>query len=237
MTDAHCHVRRLEARHFVCDPMGTSSGSSGRVPSRDVFFKGWHPWFLDGFDPDALRAALAADAHLGVGEIGLDRLRSREIPARMREAFHAQLDIASDFSRPVVLHGAKCWGEVAKACRPYLGRIPAFLFHGFSRSAGLLPEIEAMNGFVSISPALLNDHAVNYRELAKAVPGRMLLVESDATEETALSAPSAGDVAARLAEFRGLSNEAMAAVLEENADRFLGALSQPTTISSTGNRT
>ena len=238
MTDAHCHIPRAEARHFICDPMGAKPASPlGTIPKRDVFFKGWHPWFLEGFDRGALRAALSAEPCLGVGEIGLDRLRSREIPAQMSEAFAAQLEIAADFCRPVVLHGAKCWGEVVKACRPYLGRIPAFLFHGFSRSKGLLPEIEAMNGFISFSPALLNDHAINYRELAKAVPERMLLVESDATEETALSAPSASDVTAKLAELRGLSNEAMAAVLEENADRFLGALSQPTTISSTGKRT
>ena len=214
MTDAHCHVRRAESRHFVCDPTKAARADG------DVFFRGWHPWFLDGFDPAALRASLSADPCLGVGEIGLDRLREREIPPAMREAFAAQLEIAAEFSRPVVLHGAKCWGEVVKACRRHAGRIPAFLFHGFSRSAGLLPEMEAMNGFVSFGPALLNDHAVNYRALAKDAPEEMLLVESDATEDTAASAPSAAGVADKLAELRGISADEMRAILERNADRF-----------------
>ena len=46
----------------------------------------------------ALRSRLAADSSLGVGEIGLDRLQTREIPAAMREAFEAQLRLAAEQS-------------------------------------------------------------------------------------------------------------------------------------------
>jgi len=226
MTDAHCHVVRGEARHFLCEPFGDLRGvppprcaGAGDSP-RDVFFFGWHPWFLDGFDADALRRRLAERPDAGVGEIGLDRLRERTIPQAMREAFEMQLDIAAELSRPAVLHGAKCWGEVVKACVPRAGRIPAFLFHGFSRSAGLLPDIVRINGFVSIGPALLNDHAVNYRELAKAVPADRVLVESDATGETAAKLPRAGEIADFLADLRGVPRSEMASVLESNADRF-----------------
>lgn len=213
MTDAHCHLVRGETRHFVCN-------AASFLPAPDVVFFGTHPWFSDGFDADALRAALAAHPAAGVGEIGLDRLKAREIPPRMREIFAAQLALAAEFARPVVLHGAKCWGEVVKACMPYAGKIPAFLFHGFSRSGGLLPDIVRLNGFVSIGPALLNDHAVNYRELAKAVPLDRLLVESDATEENDAETPHVGEIAAKLADLRGLPSGELLAALESNADRF-----------------
>lgn len=224
MTDAHCHVARGASRHFLCDPCDTPSPGVG-----DVRFAGVHPWFLDGFDADALRARLAADPRLGVGEIGLDRLRSREIPPRMREVFAAQLDVAAEFRRPVVLHGAKCWGEVVKAIGDAKRRIAgggargfaAFLFHGFSRSDGLLPVIVALGGYVSVGPAILNDHAVNYRELARKIPADRLLVESDATAGTASSAPSVEEVAAKLAELRGTTVDALAARLEANADAFV----------------
>ncbi len=217
MTDAHCHVVRGETRHFLCEPCDLDSAGNG-----DAVFFGWHPWHLGGFDLEALRARLAADPRAGVGEIGLDRLRSREIPEAMRGAFAAQLALAAEFRRPVVLHGAKCWGEVVAACRPYAGKIPAFLFHGFSRSGGLLPEIVALNGFVSVGPAVLNDHAVNYRELVKAIPADRLLVESDATDETAADLPRVADVAAKVAELRGVAMDALASAVERNAARFLG---------------
>ena len=171
----------------------------------------------------ALRSRLAADSSLGVGEIGLDRLQTREIPAAMREAFEAQLRLAAEFSRSVVLHGAKCWGQVVEACRRFAGKIPTFLFHGFSRSGGLIPEIVRINGFISVGPAVLNDHAVNYRELVKAIPSDRLLVESDATAENMEDVPRVAEVAAKVAEIRGTGLDELVGVLEANSDRFWGA--------------
>lgn len=216
VTDAHCHKADGESRAFLCSPFALPP------PQNAVLFYGTHPWYLDDFDEAKLRASLGADQLSGVGEIGLDRLRSRNISPLMREVFGRQLEIAAEFRRPVVLHGAKCWGEVVKACRPFADRIPAFLFHGFSRSDGLLPEMVAMNGFVSIGPALLNDHAVNYRELAKKVPPDRLLVESDRDADSSKSIPPVEAVAAKLAELRGMSLDDFATLLERNADRFIG---------------
>lgn len=219
MTDAHCHIVSGETRHFIC-------GDAPAGPD-DVRFAGFHPWDLSRYDDDALaalRAGLAADKRLGVGEIGLDRLREREIPPAMREAFLDQLEAAAEFSRPVVLHGAKCWGEVVKTCRPFAGKVPAFLFHGFSRSDGLVADIAAINGFISIGPALLNDHAVNYRALAKKIPEGMLLVETDRTDATPEDAPAVAEILAFLAEIRAVDVAALESAVEENAGRFVSAL-------------
>ena len=215
MTDAHCHIADGESRCFLCSPFALLAPKGS-----EVFF-GTHPWYLDDFDEARLRAQLEADPSAGVGEIGLDRLRDRTISQRMRDVFESQLNVAAEFGRPVVLHGAKCWGEVVKACRPYAGRIPAFLFHGFSRSDGLLPEIAAINGFVSVGPALLNDHAVNYRELVKKIPLDRILVESDRTPENAESVPSVQAIAERLAIVRGMDVEELIALLDANAVRFM----------------
>lgn len=218
MTDAHTHIVRGESRSFLCAPF------AGAPRDGDIVFYGTHPWFLDDFDLEAVRAAVASDPHAGIGEIGLDRLRDRTISPRMREVFERQLALAAELGRPVVLHGAKCWGEVVKACRPYAGRIPAFLFHGFSRSAGLVPDIVGLNGYISAGPALLNDHAVNYRELVKSVPADRILVESDATAERADEVPSVERIAAVLAGIRGVSAADLESVLEANAERFRGCV-------------
>lgn len=215
MTDAHTHIARGETRHFICEPFDSAKGEG------DIAFYGLHPWDHARWDGgERLRAALAADQRAGVGEIGLDRMKERDIPPSMREAFAAQLEIAAEFNRPVVLHGAKCWGQVVKACMPYKGVIPAFLFHGFSRSGGLLGDIESLNGFISVGPAVLNDHAVNYRELVKAIPAPMILVESDATAANAAEQPSVVDIARKTAELRAEEFNEFAGLLEANASRF-----------------
>ena len=219
--DAHCHVAGKAERSFIC------ARPDAAIPADSSLarFYGYHPWEAAQVDDAALsllRARLDSDSEAGVGEIGLDRLHERDISDIMRGTFAAQLEIAAEFGRPVVLHGAKCWGQVVAACRPFTGRIPAFLFHGFSRSGGLLGDIAKLNGFVSVGPAVLNDHAVNYRELVKLIPESMLLAESDATGENAAELPPVSEIVAKIAEIRGTSAALLEELMGQNAARFLG---------------
>jgi len=167
MTDAHCHVS--------CGDPSVREFLIGRD------FVGVHPWDAETADPAAvcatLRAPLAAGTARGIGEIGLDRLHDRAISAKMRAVYEAQLALAFELGCPVVLHGAKCWGQTLAAL-PSNSPI-RFLCHGFSRSGGLIPDIAKLGGFISVGPAVLNDHAVNYRDLVKAIPDTCLLVETD----------------------------------------------------------
>ena len=216
MTDAHCHV-------------------SGGDPSVREFligrdFVGVHPWDAGTGNCEqvetSLRRRLQEDPHLGVGEIGLDRLKEKAISPRMREIFEVQLKLALEFHRPVVLHGAKCWGQVISTIRRLfplpssLFPLPSFLFHGFSRSDGLIPDIVALNGYISVGPAVLNDHAVNYRELVKKIPSDRLLLETDRTQENAAECPSIAEVAAKVAEIRGCSLSEIESIADRNANNF-----------------
>ena len=246
MTDAHCHVS-------CADPTVREL-----LVGRDFF--GVHPWETldDGTTGTGgttetrrasvsdvpflatLRAQLLDHPNAGVGEIGLDRLKSRDISPRMREVFEAQLALALELRRPVVLHGAKCWGQVVTTVCRHLSHsstpplphsptpplphspTPSFLFHGFSRSDGLIPEIVKLNGFISVGPAILNDHAVNYRELVKKIPRDCLLVETDRTSSS--GSPSISDILAKTADILNLSFVELERITDENADRFLGVV-------------
>ena len=241
MTDAHCHVscgdpsvrELLIGRDFfgvhpwetLNEPTGTPEARRALVPEVPVV-------------PDipsipallaSLRAQLLANPNAGIGEIGLDRLKSRDIPPLMREVFEAQLALALELLRPVVLHGAKCWGQVVTAVKRMIGdgfatsnRRQAFLFHGFSRSDGLIPEIVKLNGFISVGPAVLNDHAVNYRELVKKIPLDRLLIETDRTSSS--DSPVISDVLAKTADILHLSVAELERITDENAERFLGVV-------------
>ena len=209
---------------------------------RDFF--GVHPWeTLGEFEVESLklkvgeelRLALLANPGAGVGEIGLDRLKVRDIPLLMREVFESQLALALELRRPVVLHGAKCWGQVVTTVCRHLSHsptpplphspTPSFLFHGFSRSDGLIPEIVELNGFISVGPAVLNDHAVNYRELVKKIPLDRLLVETDAVVGARVpTRPHIRDVLVKTADILNLPAAELEKTTDENADRFLGAV-------------
>lgn len=209
MTDAHCHLSANDptVREFLI--------------GRDFF--GTHPWEADSFDETALRAQLLRNPGSGVGEIGLDRLRERTISDKMRAVFRAQLRIAFELKRPIVLHGAKCWGQVVEEVKRVKAEggfeeVP-LLFHGFSRSEGLIPEILKLKGFISVGPAILNDHAVNYRQLAQKIPLEALLLETD---RTSLPSPTLPEVASFLAGLLGLSLAELESRTDANASKFWG---------------
>ena len=216
LTDVHCHLSSGDpvVREFLI--------------GRDFF--GVHPWeTLDRtLDPAAvvadLREKLAANPQAGVGEIGLDRLKEREISSLMRAVFEVQLRLALELGRPVVLHGAKCWGQVVKTIRNLELGIRngggLFLFHGFSRSDGLIPDIVALGGYISVGPAVLNDHAVNYRELVKKFPLDRLLLETDRTEQSAAECPPLADILAKTAELRRMSVDDLERQTDANALRL-----------------
>ena len=238
MTDAHCHVSCGDpsVREFLIgrDFVGIHPWESGEAESLPLLNK-------DEIS-SRIRQRLIANPDTGVGEIGLDRLKQKEISQTMREVFVAQLELALELGRPVVLHGAKCWGQVVKTIRQTfehsniraiehsniqtfkhsnIQTFPSLLFHGFSRSDGLIPDIVRLNGYISVGPAVLNDHAVNYRELIKKIPLERLLVETDRTPENAATCPSVRDVAAKVAELRGLPLAELESLTDRNADEFI----------------
>ena len=73
-----------------------------------------------------------------------------------------------------------------------------------------------------MGPAVLNDHAVNYRALVKKIPLDRLLLETDRTEANAAECPSVRDVAAKVAELRGLPSGELEKLTDANAARFAG---------------
>ena len=67
---------------------------------------------------------------------------------------------------------------------------------------------------------MLNDHAVNYRELVKKIPLDRLLVETDRTETSASTCPPLADVLSKVAELRGMAVEELERQTDANAMAF-----------------
>ena len=82
MTDAHYH---------------RSGDTLASLGGREFRFCGIHPWDAETVDLTAafakFRSMLEADGSLGVGEIGLDRLKAKAVTSVQREVFAAQLTI------------------------------------------------------------------------------------------------------------------------------------------------
>jgi TatD DNase family protein len=170
--------------------LGASGGSGGPALPLASMFRilpafGVHPWYAGEQPADwlaRLEEHLVAHPEAPAGEIGIDGLRD-DLPRDVqRQVLLAQLELAARLNRPVVLHGARAWGELLALVKPFAARLPGFVVHAFSGSQETLREIIALGGHVSFAGIVCNPEARRARAAAAAVPLEKLLIETDAPD-------------------------------------------------------
>jgi TatD DNase family protein len=176
-------------------------------------------------DPDAerlgeLRALLADERAVAVGETGLDFYRDYAPRNRQRDLFERQLDLAAELGKTVVVHSRAAAEETAAALEPFPGTV---VLHCFSSPELLEPALER-GYFVSFAGNVTYPKAEELRESAREVPADRLLVETDSpylSPQPRRGRPNEPanvvHTVAALAEARGEDLEELAARLERNA--------------------
>ncbi len=203
--DAHLHLRdpRLEPYHwrFVKEALDAGVTSCIDCATRPEEWAvevacdlrvstayGLHPWYVSVAPPnwlEQLECALKHDPSTLLGEVGLDGLRKVfDGGAAQRAALQAQLRLAAQLQRPVVLHGARAWGALLHEVEPWGARIPAWMLHGVSFSADLLnhPFMRRSNVWFSVGGGLLARGAQALPRLASEIPLNRLLIETDSPD-------------------------------------------------------
>jgi TatD DNase family protein len=124
---------------------------------------------------DELRDLLGHPGAVAVGETGLDFYRDRAPRERQREVFQAQLDLAAELRRPVVVHVRGAEAETAAALERFAGTV---VLHCFS-SPGLLPVALERGYYVSFAGNVSFPSASDLRVAASHVPHDRILAETD----------------------------------------------------------
>jgi TatD DNase family protein len=137
---------------------------------------GIHPHnAADPHDLGALRDLLAQPKAVAVGEIGLDYFRDYAPHDRQRRLFDAQLQIARDLHKPVVVHTRAADDDTRAALVPQKGTV---VLHCFS-SPQLLPTALELGWYVSFAGNVTYKNATDLRLAAARVPADRLLAETD----------------------------------------------------------
>jgi TatD DNase family protein len=118
---------------------------------------------------------LLDDRIVAVGEIGLDFFRDYAPRADQRRVFSAQLRLAAEHGKPVIVHSRAADDETAELLAEFDGTV---VLHCFS-SPGLLPVALDRGYYVSFAGNVTYPKAGELREAARAVPGERILAETD----------------------------------------------------------
>jgi TatD DNase family protein len=196
---------------------------------------GRHPNSAAGFDSDAAEelAELARDdAVVAVGETGLDYYRDAAPREDQRRAFQAQIAIARELAKPLVIHMRSGEGPDDDAVDETLAILAAeaegveVILHCFSAPADRVAEAAERGWYCSFAGNLTYPKAEELRGAAALVPDELLLVETDApflapqSRRGKRNEPAnVVETAAELARVRGIGEAELEELVEANAER------------------
>jgi len=126
-------------------------------------------------DLAALRELLAHPKAVAVGETGLDWFRDYAPRDDQRRLFAAELELAADFGKPVVIHTRAADDDTLVGLADHAGTV---VLHCFS-SPHMLPTALERGWYVSFAGNATFPKAVDLRLAATQVPAGRILAETD----------------------------------------------------------
>ncbi|HEX3157784.1 MAG TPA: TatD family hydrolase [Gemmatimonadaceae bacterium] len=208
-----------------------ASAIAAAHPGFVYFTAGVHPHDAADFDGardvPLLRAQLLAGA-VAVGECGLDYHYDHSPRDRQRAAFAAQLELAAELDRPVVVHTREAEDDTAGMVRDAGRRGVRGVLHCFTGSHALARAALDVGWYVSFS-GIVTFRKWADEELLRLVPHERLLAESDAPYLAPV--PHRGRrnepawvslTVARLAAARGVEAASLGALVASNARTLFG---------------
>ncbi|HVY47989.1 MAG TPA: TatD family hydrolase [Minicystis sp.] len=139
---------------------------------------GIHPHEAGGEEADnvdAIRALLAHPKAVAVGETGLDYFRDYAPHDRQQALFEAQLAVARETGKPVVIHTRAADDDTVARLLTHEGPV---ILHCFSSPALLEPAL-ANGWYVSFAGNVTYKNAFELRAAARRVPRDRILAETD----------------------------------------------------------
>jgi TatD DNase family protein len=179
-------------------------------------------------DVPALRGMQGDASVVALGEMGLDYFHKFADRKHQAAMFEAQLGLAVELGRPVVIHSREAIDDTLEIMRRFPG--VRAVFHCFTGTADEAERILADGYWISFTGPVTYKKNDALRDVVRRVPMDRLMVETDApylspepmrgqkTNEPALVMYTA----AKVAEVKGMGLDELDRVTTENAGRFFG---------------
>jgi TatD DNase family protein len=254
LVDTHCHLdwhafdpdraeviqRAMDAGVTRMVTIGVDGPSSRRAlelaEQYDEVYAavGVHPNDCGDFKADTLNEIRSLAQHpkvVAIGEIGLDYYWQKIDHETQARAFWAQLELAAELSKPVIVHSRDAAGDVMKTLEQFTRHSPLITgtLHSYFDDLALIRRAAAIDFYFGVTGPITFKKSNREREIIQQAPFERMLIETDAPFLTPV--PHRGQrnepayvrhVAEVIGQARGLALEAIARQTTANAQMLFG---------------
>ncbi len=209
-----CHTHSHEVNGLAIRSLTYEEWSGGvTIQEGQLYSIGLHPWSLPLAERlsdliDQMRSLLASTPQIvAVGECGIDKVRSNASLAEQRTWLEAQMRLACQFHRPILLHTVRAWSETIEIRRELaqeFDQLPPMVLHGF-RARGEVAQMMLHQGF-----ALSFGRHYDLAALQLAYEANALLVETDELPQGLTHREALAEIYTHLATALAITPEALA---------------------------
>jgi TatD DNase family protein len=180
---------------------------------------------------DELRSLAQHPKVVAIGEIGLDYYWHRVDPDTQARAFHAQLELAAESNKPVIIHSRDAALDVVQALENFAAQTAPLsgTLHSYFDDLDIARRVFSLGFYIGVTGPITFKKSDREREIVRQVRNDRLLLETDAPFLTPV--PHRGrrnepayvrHVAETVALARGQSLEEVARQTTQNAERLFG---------------
>ncbi len=141
---------------------------------------GIHPWYINEKSATEEISFIQKNAQnknvLAIGECGLDKLVNTE-PSLQEQTFKAQLEIAAQVQKPVIVHCVKAFDSLVRIKKEMNVHVP-LIVHGFNNNEQIAKELIKNGFYLSFGKALLQEDS-NATKAIKLTPLDSIFLETD----------------------------------------------------------
>ena len=145
---------------------------------------GLHPYYADQHqadDLDKLERQIAGHPCVALGECGLDYRDGQPGKILQHKFFTAQLDIARQYNKPVVIHSVRATEDVILAVKNRAGL--RGMVHSYSGSLEQAMQLVELGFYISLGGSTTFERAKRLHKVAAGIPLESLLLETDAPDQ------------------------------------------------------
>ncbi|MBQ7615373.1 MAG: TatD family hydrolase [Butyrivibrio sp.] len=176
---------------------------------------------------EKLKSMSAHDKCVAIGEIGLDYYWPEPDHELQKKWFRRQLKLAGEVKKPVIIHSRDAAQDTVSILREENAGSLGGVVHCFSYSKEIAQECVDMGFYIGIGGVLTFKNGRKLKETAEAIPIEKILLETDCPylapepnrgkRNSSLYLPL---VVKALSEIKGISEEEVIRITEENARRM-----------------